>query len=265
MAGHSWFWFVTPAAALAAFSVPVVAQQATGFLNRTVRIGGKPAHYQVYVPLDYTPARQWPVILFLHGAGERGTDGLLQTQVGLGTAIRQNASWFPAIVVLPQAPPDSIWRGSVAKAALAALEQSIREFHGDRTRLYLTGLSMGGYGVWTLALQRPTMFAAIVAVCGGLLPPENFKQLAVDVDGPDPYAAVARRLAGIPTWLFHGADDSVVPVTGSRQLHAALRKAGSPVNYTEYPGVGHNSWDLAFSDPMLWEWLFLQRRAQRVR
>ena len=171
MAGHSWFWFVTPAAALAAFSVPVVAQQATGFLNRTVSIGGKPAHYQVYVPLDYTPARQWPVILFLHGAGERGTDGLLQTQVGLGTAIRQNASWFPAIVVLPQAPPDSIWRGSVAKAALAALEQSIREFHGDRTRLYLTGLSMGGYGVWTLALQRPRMFAAIVAVCGGLLPP----------------------------------------------------------------------------------------------
>jgi predicted peptidase len=247
--------------ALAVVTIPVAAQQETGFLNRAVTIGGKPVRYQVYVPFDYTPAKNWPVILFLHGAGERGTDGLRQTQVGLGTAIRENARWFPAIVVLPQAPPGKIWGGGVGEGALAALEQSIGEFHGDRTRLYLTGISMGGYGAWTLALYHPTMFAAIVAVCGGVLPPVHFKQLGVPLSDPDPYAGVAQRLAGTPAWLFHGAADSVVPVTESRRLHAAFEKAGSRVNYTEYPGVGHNSWDPAFSDSKLWEWLFVQRRA----
>ena len=261
MTGESWIWLISPAVALTAFSFPLAAQQETGFLNRTVNIGGKPVRYQVYVPLDYTPAKNWPVILFLHGAGERGTDGLRQTQVGLGTAIRENARWFPAIVVLPQAPPGKIWGGDVGEWALAALEQSIGEFHGDRTRLYLTGISMGGYGAWTLALYHPKMFAAIVAVCGGVLPPTHFKQLGVPLSDPDPYAGVAQRLAGTPAWLFHGAADSVVPVTESRRVHGAFEKAGSPVNYTEYPGVGHNSWDPAFSDSKLWEWLFVQRRA----
>jgi predicted peptidase len=255
-----WSQSALVALTLAVVSLPVAAQQETGFLNRTVSIGGKSLRFQVYVPFDYTPTKQWPVILFLHGAGERGTDGLRQTQVGLGTAIRENARRFPAIVVLPQAPPDGIWAGSAADGALAALEQSIAEFHGDRTRLYLTGISMGGYGAWTLALWHPTMFAAIVAVCGGLRPPSHFKQLGVPLSDPDPYAGVAQRLAGTPAWLFHGAADSVVPVTESRRIHAAFEKAGSPIKYTEYPGVGHNSWDPAFSDPKLWEWLFLQRR-----
>jgi predicted peptidase len=196
MTGESWIWLISPVVALAAFSFPLAAQQETGFLNRSVNIGSKPVRYQVYVPFDYTPAKNWPVILFLHGAGERGTDGLRQTQVGLGTAIRENARWFPAIVVLPQAHP--------ARSGVAALS--------DRN------LSMGGYGAWTLALYHPTMFA------------------------------VAQRLAGTPAWLFHGAADSVVPATELRRTQAAFKKAGSPVNYTEYPGVGHNSWDPAFSD-----------------
>jgi predicted peptidase len=246
--------------ALAVVTLPATAQQETGFLNRAVTIGGKQMRYQVYLPFDYTRAKQWPVILFLHGAGERGTDGIRQTEVGLGAAIRRNAGWFPAIVVMPQAPPDSIWRGTVAQGALAALEQSIREFQGDRNRLYLAGLSMGGYGAWTLALQQPTLFAAIVAVCGGLLPPSQFTELEVQVAGSDPYAAVARRLAGMPAWLFHGAADSVVPATESRQIHAAFQQAGSPVKYTEYSGVGHESWEPAFSEPILWQWLFAQRR-----
>lgn len=114
MARHCWRW-LCPAVALAVITMTVEAQQETGFLNRTVTTGGNPLRYQVYIPFDYTPAKRWPVILFLHGAGERGTDGIRQTEVGLGTAIRRNAGWFPAIVVLPQAPPDSIWRGSVAQ------------------------------------------------------------------------------------------------------------------------------------------------------
>lgn len=258
----SWIPPGMVALALVVAVIPLAAQQETGFLNRTVEVGGKPARYQVYLPYEYNPAKEWPVILFLHGAGERGTDGLRQTEVGLGRAIRENPRRFPAIVVLPQAPTDSIWRGSVAEGALAALERSIRGFHGDRSRLYLAGLSMGGYGVWTLALQRPAMFAAVIAVCGGL-PPAHFKQPGVAGNDADSYLNVVRRLAGTPAWLFHGAADSVVPVTESRRLHAAFNQAGSPVYYTEYPGVGHNSWDPAFSDPMLWDWLFTQRRAAR--
>lgn len=251
----------THALAFAMTSVPLAAQQQTGFLDRTITIGNRPSRYQVYVPFDYTPDKAWPVVLFLHGAGERGTDGIRQTEVGLGAAIRLHAERFPAIVVMPQAPPDSIWRGSVAQGALAALDRTVREFHGDRSRLYLTGLSMGGYGVWTLALERPTAFAAIVSVCGGLLPPPHMAQLTAGVTGPDPYATVARRLPDIPIWLFHGAADSVVPVTESRRLQAAFHEAGVPIHYTEYAGVGHNAWDSAYADPALWQWLFGRRRA----
>lgn len=248
------------ALALLPLSTGVKAQQETGFLNRTIVTRGSTTRYQVYVPADFSWGREWPVILFLHGAGERGTDGLRQTQVGLGTAIRQHPDWFPAIVVMPQAPPDSIWRGAVAEGANAALEAAIKEFRGDRHRLYLAGLSMGAYGAWTLALKRPRVFAAIVAVCGGLLPPAHFTQLDAGLREADPYAELARRLRGTPVWLFHGALDSVVSPVESRRIHAAFHGAGSPSNYTEYPDVGHESWDPAFSGLLLWQWLFQQRR-----
>jgi predicted peptidase len=236
------------------------AQQETGFLNRRVVLGGSTSRYQVYLPQDYTRAREWPVILFLHGAGERGTDGLRQTQTGLGTAVRLQPDRFPAVLVMPQAPPDSIWRGTVAEAAVAELETAIKEFRGDRRRIYLVGLSMGAYGSWTMALKRPRMFAALVGVCGGLLPPSHFTELEVELRESDRYAELARRLAHIPVWLFHGALDSLVLPAESRRIHAAFHKAGAKSNYTEYPDVGHESWDPAFADPMLWQWLFQQRR-----
>jgi predicted peptidase len=109
----------------------LAAQQQTGFLDRTVPFGGNPVRYQVYVPFDYTSKREWPVILFLHGAGERGADGRRQTQVGLGAAIRNSPGRFPAIIVMPQAPSESIWRGTVAEMSLAALEQTTKEFRGN--------------------------------------------------------------------------------------------------------------------------------------
>jgi predicted peptidase len=241
---------------------PAAAQQQTGFLDRSVQLGGKPVRYQVYVPFDFTSKREWPVILFLHGAGERGADGVRQTQVGLATAIRQSRERFPAIIVMPQAPSESIWRGTVADMALAALEQATREFRGDRSRTYVVGLSMGGYGAWTLALRHPRKFAAIVAVCGGIVPPGHFTELDAGLREKDPYAELARRLGGMPVWLFHGAQDSVVPTDESRRIHKAFNQAGFKINYTEYPGVGHESWDHAFAEPMLWDWLFQQRRSE---
>src|SRR5919204_179406 len=138
----------------------------TGFLDRTVTVNGVRYRYQVYVPVDYTPQQTHPVLLFLHGAGERGDDGLLQTQVGLGAAIRQARARFPFLVVFPQARRETWWVGDMAAQALQALEQTITEFHGDPQRLYLSGVSMGGYGTWYVAARAGGRFAAIVPVCG---------------------------------------------------------------------------------------------------
>lgn len=240
---------------------PLRAQTATGFLDRSVTIGALRVPYQVYVPPMYDPARAWPVILFLHGAGERGADGLRQTEVGIGTAIRLHRAWFDsAIVVMPQCPTDSVWRGAVEDAALAALRSTIREFRGDTARVYLVGLSMGGYGAWQLASDHPGMFAALVSVCGGLTPPRSMSTLYVDVPGPDPFTAVAQRVRGTPAWIFHGAADDVVPPAQSEHLHRALLAAGSPVRFTEFPGVGHDSWDPAFGMEELWGWLLRQKK-----
>lgn len=234
----------------------------TGFLNRTASVGDLTLNYQVYLPRSYKPAKRWPVILFLHGAGERGLDGLRQTQVGLGTAIRWNSSWFPSLVVFPQAPPGNSWSGLVGQAALTALEQSVAEFRGDGGRLYAVGISMGGYGVVELAIQHPDRFAALVPVCGGLaVPPEMpSRRVAGRLSGA--YTAAIQRLARIPIWLFHGVADDIVPVTESRRLYTALQRAGADVRYTEYPGVGHNSWDPAFGERELWFWLLKQRRRE---
>ena len=235
----------------------------TGFLNRSLSIGGHEYRYTVYVPRDFVRTRRWPVILFLHGSGERGSDGLSPSQVGLGTAIRFNPSRVPAIVVFPQAPNDTRWIGEPADAAVAALERTITEFHGDRDRQYLTGLSMGGYGTIHLALANPNRFAALVVVCGGLFPHPTttaVQRSPLIPAGVDAYAFVAQSLRAIPIWIFHGADDRTIPVDESRQLTDALKNAGAPVRYTEYPAVGHNAWDRAYSEETLWPWLFAQGR-----
>ena len=129
--------------------------QKTGFLDRTVKFGALTIKYQVYVPPTYDGHQSLPVILFMHGSGERGSDGLKQTQVGMPSQIRWHRDWFNAIVVMPQCPDDSVFRGVVADATYAALEKSVKQFHGDRSRIYVTGLSMGGYGVWQEIVDHP--------------------------------------------------------------------------------------------------------------
>ena len=240
----------------------------TGFLDRAVTVAGHLYRYQVFVPASYTPAEQWPVVLFLHGAGERGSDGLLQTQVGLGAAIRERASRVPAIVVFPQAPADSGWTGATAQMALAALDQTMREFRTDPARVYLTGMSMGGNGTWYLAYRNPTRFAALAPICGWVSS-DVWRQLDPVVprdslrDGGTVYEALARRVRRVPTWIFHGEIDDVVPVEESGRAAAALTAAGAPVQYTEVPGTGHNSWDPAYRSPKFWAWLLAQRLPPR--
>jgi len=237
----------------------------TGFLDRTVLVGSETYHYQVFVPANFDKTRKWPIILFLHGYGERGDDGLLQTDVGLGHTIRNYKRSFPFVVVMPQcrSEKETTWPdATMQKQALAALDASIHEFHGDPGRLYLSGISMGGYATWDLAAKYPGRFAAYVPICGGIRDPADFSRLHVAVvDDPsvsDPYAETARRVGKTPVWIFHGADDDTVPVEESRKMAAALRAAGASVRYTEYPGVGHESWDRAYAEPGLIDWLLAQ-------
>lgn len=251
---------------MAAAGLPPAAtasQQQTGFLDRAVTWEGSTHRYQVYLPAGYTRARRWPVILFLHGAGERGTDGLLQTGTGLGEAIRRHAERWPAIVVFPQAPPEHRWHGSVAGLALAALDRTSAEFAADADRMYLVGLSMGGNGVWNLAYLSPERFAGLVAVCAWVAPTAERPEAIVPSDSGSPYPVIARRVRAIPTWLFHGDRDDVVPVEESRRMVEALHQVGARVRYTELAGVGHDSWTPAFDTDSLPRWLLSLRRAGR--
>lgn len=233
------------------------------FVERSIDIGGRQHRYQVFVPSTQAGGSEPAVIVFLHGSGERGNDGAKPTLVGIGPYIRAHQGTFPAIVVFPQAPDDTEWSDSV-DLVFAELDAASREFHGDRSRTYLTGLSMGGYGVWEMALHAPNRFAALVPVCGAVKPPSDERALLVTAvaNEADPYAVIAKRLHGTPVWIFHGAKDDVVPTDDDRKLIAAFHASGATdARYTEFPDANHNSWDPAYSHtPELWTWLFAQKR-----
>jgi len=226
------------------------------FLNRSVTLNAVTYRYVVAIPADWTADRVWPVVLSLHGSEERGDDGVQPSLVGFPLAVRNHPDRFPAIVVIPQCRPGVDWKAPAMQAQiLAALDASIKEFHGDPKRLYLTGLSMGGYGTWALAAKYPDRFAAIVVVCGGIVWPTSGR-----IKNPAPYTAVAKQVARLPTWVFHGDADRNVFVTESREMVRQLRALHADVHYTEYPGVAHNSWDRAYAEPELPVWLFAQHR-----
>jgi predicted peptidase len=245
-------------------ATPAIAKKhETGFVDRTVTIKGTEYKYQVFVPDNWTSSKKWPVILFLHGAGERGDDGLVQTEVGIATAIRRDRSRFPAVVVMPQCRKDIWWAGSpMDDVAMAALAQAQKEFHGDPQRVYLTGLSMGGYGSWALAGKYLGKFAAVVPICGGVLVPE--KARAQSPDDKTPYTDAAAKIgAATPVWIFHGGADPVVPVTESQRMNEAMKALGGEVHYTEYPGVGHDSWNKAYAEPELITWILSKSLASK--
>jgi predicted peptidase len=234
------------------------------FLPRELSLDGRTYRYQVFIPSP-SGGGKTPVILFLHGSGERGSDGEKQMQAGLGPYVRAHAEDFPAIVVFPQSPDGRSWDGDVAQMALAALDAAISEFGGDPGRIYLTGMSRGGYGTFELALLQPQRFAALAPVCGGITPPgtrPDLDDLEVSsvASHADPFADAAQSLRHIPTWMFHGAKDDVVPPTQSRRMYAAMKAAGADVRYTEFPDASHNAWDAAYGSPELWAWLLAQRR-----
>jgi predicted peptidase len=219
----------------------------TGFLDRTVTVNGTAYRYQVYVPLDYTPGKQWPVIVDLHGNGAQGSDGIRQTAHFLPEEIRLHRARFPLVVIFPQAAAGTTWQTATMQDMVSAeIEAALLEFHGDPDRVSLTGFSMGAFGVYAMAARWPTRFAALVAIAG---------------DIPQSASDTAAQLRGTPIWLFHGETDERIPVTQSRQLFAALKQTGASVRYTEYPDTHHGpAVEKAYADPAVVDWLLTQRR-----
>jgi predicted peptidase len=214
--------------------------------------------YRLLKPKDYDPQQKYPLVLFLHGAGERGSDNSAQLRhvTAIFTA-KENREKFPCFVLAPQCPDGQKWsdvdwgasRASQPEKAAKPMALAVKligdlekQYSIDPKRLYITGLSMGGYGTWDAIVRWPDMFAAAVPICGG---------------GDETTADV---IAKLPIWVFHGDKDGAVKVERSRNMVEALKKAGGSPKYTEYPGVGHNSWEPASKEPELLPWLFRQKR-----
>lgn len=214
----------------------------TGFVPKVIELEGETYRYALWVPPNYARAKRWPVILFLHGQGECGSDGQFHTTVGLGKAIHEHPERFGALVVMPQIPVGRRWEGPMQTLALATLAATLEEYRGDPDRVVLTGLSLGGFGTWSIGARHSGKFCALAPICGG----------------GDP--ADAEKLARLPIWCFHGDADPVIPVQRSREMVAAVRAAGGKVHYRELPGVTHNSWDAAYGDPEVIGWMLSQKR-----
>ncbi len=220
--------------------------------------------YRILYPAGFDPSKKYPLVLFLHGAGERGNDNRAQLVHG-SSLFLEKQSQFPAIVILPQCPKDRYWSSvkidrsqpkykfeydykstketPELSAVMALLKDLSRKHKIDRNRIYVMGLSMGGMGTFEAITRHPRVFAAAIPICGG--------------GDPSLAGNFAKK---VPLWVFHGAEDAVVHADYSREMVKATESAGGKVKYTEYPGVNHNSWDNAFAEPELLPWLFSQKK-----
>jgi predicted peptidase len=240
----------------------MIKKPATGFIDKTLAKDGAAAvSYVLYVPRGYDTAQEWPLVVFLHGAGERGADGMIQSDVGIGHAIRKNPERFPCLVLMPQCPLDKFW--DVAFDDIEKMmEVTRKDYRVDPARVTLTGLSMGGYATWFWGPNKLDLFAALMPICGGGDPRNDMKHLAGDMS-LERFGTMEERvakLATVPIWAFHGKKDRTVPAFRSRQMVSKVTKAGGDVKYTEYPEDGHNSWDSAYGDAEAIAWLLAQRR-----
>jgi len=240
------------------YSLATAADNRDRFEARTFQDGEYTLPYRLLKPKAYDAAQKYPLVIFLHGAGERGDDNQKQLIHGMNDfASDEIMAKHAAFVLAPQCPEGEVWGGisRLAKvptppdtltpaldATLKAAAALQKEYSIDDRRIYITGLSMGGYGTWNALANRTELFAAAAPICGG------------------GETASAAKFKDIPIWAFHGADDKTVPVARSREMIEALKAAGAQPKYTEYPGVGHNSWAQTYSDPALYDWLFAQKK-----
>jgi poly(3-hydroxybutyrate) depolymerase len=221
-----------------------------GFVSRSFKDDAGEHKYMLFVPVNYNPARKWPVILFLHGAGERGTDGIQPTTIGLGPLIRERMGSFPFIAVFPQCEDVKGrvlvgWEAGSpdAKRALAILDEVEQDFRVDPEHRILTGWSMGGYGAWSIAAARPDHWSAVVPVAGG--------------GNPD----AAAKLKDVSVWAIHGATDMAILPEETRKMIDALKKADGKPRHTVVDGVGHDVWRVAYDSDELFEWMLNPKAA----
>jgi predicted peptidase len=235
-----------------------IAQESPALEKHVFADGANKLPYRLLKPVKVEEDMKYPLVIFLHGAGERGSDNEKQLVHGVPRfASVENRQKHPCFLIAPQCPEGKKWvevdwsadthtqpkdPGEVGRLTLALIEKAMKDLPVDPKRVYLTGLSMGGYGTWDFVARRPELFAAAAPVCGGA------------------DEATATKIKDIPIWAFHGAKDTAVKPARSRNIIAALKKAGGQPKYTEYPNVGHNSWDNAYSDPEFFKWLFAQKR-----
>jgi acetyl esterase/lipase len=228
--------------------------QETGFLNRTLDLHGVTYRFQVYLPEAFRrdDHKQWPVILFLHGRGERGSEGLWQTQFGLPQAVRDHPDRWPFVVVMPQCPLPRYWTDpDMLSVAIDALDRETEEFHLDPQHTYLTGLSLGGYGAWELARLHPQRWAAVAIAAGGIFwsyAPERWQESSTLP------AEYARAIGRTPIWIFHGSEDNVVVPRQSEMMFEALKDSGGRVRLWIYQGLKHDCWTRAYNEPELPRW-----------
>ncbi|MFO0191743.1 MAG: prolyl oligopeptidase family serine peptidase [Planctomycetia bacterium] len=252
------------AVAKALASLPADAMAANDlYESRAISVeeGGRAIEfrYRLLAPATIEPGRKYPLVVFLHGAGERGTDNVLQLKyLPAWLAAPDMRAKHACFVLVPQCRMDERWVDvswadktstpqaaeptTDLEAAMAMLDHVLTDEPVDPDRVYLTGISMGGFGSWDLASRRPDVFAALLPVCGG---------------GDERTAA---RIADIPAWVAHGDADKAVPVERSRSMVKALEAAGGRPTYVEMPGVGHDAWTPTYRDPAALDWLFAQRR-----
>ena len=199
--------------------------------------------YLLFLPESYTQStnQKFPLILFLHGAGERGSDLDSVKRHGIPKIVETNPD-FPFIAVSPQCPEDSWWTSEL-HTINGLIEEIVEKYQVDTSRIYLTGLSMGGFGTWSLASMYPERFAAIAPVCGG----GEVRQ-------------ILRSLVEMPIWTFHGQKDDVIPFSRSEEIVTALKKHGSSIKFTIYPEAGHDSWTKTYDNPELYEWFLKHSR-----
>jgi predicted peptidase len=218
----------------------------TGFMVRTVKSNGN-SKYSIFVPRDYNPSRKYPTIVFLHGIGEAGGDGVKCTTVGIGPAIANRNGNFPFIVLFPQTGWDWTNDGS-GKLVIDVLNDAAKSYSIDMDRVVLTGLSSGGKGTWVLGARYADTWSALVPM-GGYAAYDAVPQLVK---------------SGMPIWALHNSGDIFVPVGGTRGMVNKLREQGANIRYTEYDAGGHNCWDAAYDEGELFAWLQQQNRKMRA-
>ncbi len=241
--------------------VPVTAAEIT--CEMSTQVEDHKLRYLLQAPTGEEPKSGWPLLLFLHGYGECGDDIAKVKVHGPPKLTSQFADLAGCVIVSPQCPRNSWWR----VAALKNLVDEVIEDRGniDQSRLYVTGLSMGGYGTWSLISHYPDYFAAAIPICGGGDPfrlPKNRPPVKEGIKNEFKPEGL-QEASKLPIWTFHGTDDGAVPILESERLVDLLKQSGSKVQFTIYEGAGHvEAWKNAYADPNVWNWLFSQSKVK---